>query len=75
MINKQVKSSLVTGFPELADLLASDGMIHSCHQYSPSALPISPDISKASKGECEGVMDPVVVYRDSPFHFVPASRT
>lgn len=74
MVRKQPNFSLVTRFRELADLLAGDDMIHSHHQRSPSAKQISPDMSKAG-GEVEGIMDIVLVYRDGPFPFVPASHT
>ena len=74
MIRKQLNFSLVTRFRELADLLAGDDMIHSHHQCSPSAMQISPDMSKAG-GEVEGIMDIVLVYRDGPFPFVPVSYT
>lgn len=74
MIRKQLNFSLVTRFREFADLLAGDDMIHSHLQCSPSAMQISPDMSKA-EGEVEGIMDTVVVYRDRPFHFVPVSHT
>jgi len=74
MIRKQLNSSLVTRFREFSDLLAGDDMIRSHLQCSPSAMQISPDISKA-EGEVEGILDTVAVYRDGPFPFVPASLT
>tara|TARA_R110001606_G_scaffold86103_2_gene194906 strand:+ start:45569 stop:45793 length:225 start_codon:yes stop_codon:yes gene_type:complete len=74
MIRKQLNFSLVTRFREFADLLVGDDTIHSHLQCSPSAMQISPDMSKA-EGEVEGILDAVVVYRDGPFSFVPASHT
>jgi len=73
MISDKLKSSLVTRFPELIDLLASVEMSHSYHQYSPATAQSFCNTRDASHGDYGGAADPVVVYRDGPFHFVPAS--
>jgi two-component system, response regulator FlrC len=73
MINDKLKPSLVSRFPELVNLLASVDTIHSASDNSPSAAQLPHTTREASKGEHRGAKDPVVVYRDGPFHFVPAT--
>jgi len=73
MINDKLNPSLVSRFPELVDLLAGVETMHSASRNSSSATQLPRTTREASKGECRGAKDPVVVYRDGPFHFVPAT--
>ena len=73
MINDKLNPSLVSRFPELVDLLAGVETIHSTSRNSSSATQLPRTTREASKGERRGAKDPVVVYRDGPFHFVPAT--
>ena len=73
MINDKLNPSLVSRFPELVDLLASIETIHSADHHSSSAKQLPHTTREAYKDEYEGAKDPVVVYRDGPFHFVPAT--
>lgn len=73
MINDKLNPSLVSRFPELVDMLAGEEPIHSNHQNSSSAAQQSQKTRAASGAEYRGAKDPVVVYRDGPFSFVPAT--
>ena len=73
MINDKLKPSLVSRFPELVDLLASVETVHSASLHLSSAAQSTHTTREVSKDECKGAKDPVVVYRDGPFHFVPAT--
>ncbi len=73
MINNTIKSSLVSRFPELVDMLGSVESFHSNHTLSSAAAQL-PHIDGAAKaGANGGAKDPVVIYRDGPFRFVPAT--
>ncbi len=73
MINNQLKPSLVSRFPELVDLLASVETETSTRQTSSSAAKLSRTARDAADEVNGGAKDPVVVYRDGPFHFKPAT--
>jgi two-component system response regulator FlrC len=73
MINEKLSPSLVTRFPELGDRLASVESIHSGRKYSSSVAKSLPEIREISEDEYTGTNEPIVVYRDGPFHFVPAT--
>ena len=73
MINNQLKPSLVSRFPELVDLLASVEPTKSTHQNSSSAAQLPSSTRDAARGENGGARDPIVIYRDGPFHFIPAT--
>lgn len=73
MINNAKKSSLVSRFPELVDMLRSVESFHSNHALSSAAAQL-PHIDGAAKpGANGGAKDPIVIYRDGPFRFVPAT--
>lgn len=73
MINNAIKSSLVSRFPELVDMLGSVESFHSNHTLSSAAAQL-PHIDGAAKiGANGGAKDPIVIYRDGPFRFVPAT--
>lgn len=73
MINNTIKSSLVSRFPELVDLLGSVESFHPDRALSPGATQL-PHIDGAAKTGANGsAKDPVVVFRDGPFRFVPAT--
>ncbi len=73
MINNATKSSLVSRFPELVDMLESVETFHSDHTLSSTAAQL-PHIDGAAKKDANGgTKDPIVIYRDGPFRFVPAT--
>lgn len=73
MINDAVNSSLVSRFPELVDMLQGIEHIQSTHSFSPDATQLPHIDGEAPKGGKFGAKDPVVIYRDGPFRFVPAT--
>lgn len=73
MINNKLKPSLVSRFPELVGLLASVETLQSTYPNSSAAAQLPRTIREAGEGENIGAKDPVVVYRDGPFHFIPAN--
>ncbi len=72
MINNTIKSSLVSRFPELVDMLGSVESFHSDHTLSSTTAQL-PHIDGAAAGANGGAKDPVVIFRDGPFRFVPAT--
>tara|TARA_R110000824_G_scaffold211072_3_gene397035 strand:+ start:18277 stop:18729 length:453 start_codon:yes stop_codon:yes gene_type:complete len=75
MITNVQSPSLVTRFPEIGDLLTSVATFHSGHSCSSSAAQIPRTICAAYPDGHKGTRDPVVVYRDGPFNFVPATSS
>ncbi len=73
MINDKLKPSLVSRFPELVGLLASVDSQQSASSNSSAATRLPRNIGEADEGETTRAKDPVVVYRDGPFHFIPAT--
>lgn len=73
MVNDQVNSSLVSRFPELVNLLEGVHPIQTTRQFSSTATQISHIDGEAPKGENMRGKDPIVIYRDGPFHLVPAT--
>ncbi|WP_108812584.1 sigma 54-interacting transcriptional regulator [Sphingorhabdus sp. Alg231-15] len=73
MINNTIKSSLVSRFPELVDMLGSVESFHSDHTLSSAAAQLPHIDGAAHAGANGGAKDPVVIYRDGPFRFVPAT--
>ena len=73
MINNAIKSSLVSRFPELVDMLGGEEVLHSSHASSSAATQLPHTNCTAKTGMNSGTKDPVVIYRDGPFRFVPAT--
>ncbi len=73
MINNATKSSLVSRFPELVDMLESVETFHSDHTLSSTTAQLPHIDGAAKKGANGGTKDPIVIYRDGPFRFVPAT--
>ena len=73
MINNQLKPSLVSRFPELVDLLAGLEAQQPTHRLSSSAAQLPRKTREAARDETGQARDPIVVFRDGPFHFIPAS--
>lgn len=73
MINNAIKSSLVSRFPELVDMLGSVESFHSNRSLLSAATQLPHIDGVAKAGANSGAKDPIVIYRDGPFRFVPAT--
>ena len=70
---EQVNSSLVTRFPELVDMLGETVPSPASDQSLPASAHNPHSHCAGNKTGRKKLADPVVIYRDGPFHLVPAT--